>query len=250
VCVLGSEVADMLFGVTDPIGKEVSIAGHRGVVIGLLKPMGKILGSTQDDRVFIPISTMSKLAGSRWSVTIEVKVREAENVQQAIDEARTVLRWRRKVPANEPDDFEVVTQDTLLDAYKRLTGAAFGAMVAVAAISLAVGGIGIMNVMLVSVTERTREIGIRKAVGATKAAVLWQFLVESVVLSITGGVIGLALGVGLAMFVGAVTPLHAAVPPWAYPLAFGFSSLVGIVSGAYPASRAARLHPVEALSYE
>jgi ABC-type antimicrobial peptide transport system permease subunit len=123
-------------------------------------------------------------------------------------------------------------------------------MVAVAAISLAVGGIGIMNVMLVSVTERTREIGIRKAVGATKAAVLWQFLVEAVVLSVTGGAVGLALGVGLAMFVGAVTPLSAAVPLWAYPLAFGFSSLVGIVSGAYPASRAARLHPVEALSYE
>ncbi len=250
VCVLGSEVADMLFGATDPLGKEVSIAGHRGQVVGVLEPLGKILGSTQDDRVLIPISTMGKLAGRRWSVTIEVRAYQAEDLQQTIDEVRTVLRWRRKVPPNEPDDFEIITQDSLMDAYKRLTGVAFGAMVAVAGISLAVGGIGIMNVMLVSVTERTREIGIRKAVGATKAAVLWQFLVESVVLSVTGGLAGLALGAGLAVFVGAVTPLSAAVPVWAYPLAFGFSSLVGIVSGAYPASRAARLHPVEALSYE
>jgi putative ABC transport system permease protein len=249
-CVLGSEVAESLFGSMEAVGKEVSIAGHRGIVVGVLQPRGKILGQSQDDGVIIPITTLGKLAGRRRSIAIEVRVRRPEELQRATDEVRSVLRRRRKVQPNEPDDFEIITQDSLLDVYKRVTGAAFGAMVAVAGISLVVGGIGIANVMLVSVTERTREIGIRKAVGATRAVVLWQFLVESMILSLVGGVVGMALGASLALFVAAVTPLSAAVPPWAFPLAFIFSSAVGIISGGYPASRAARLHPVEALSYE
>lgn len=250
VCVLGSGVTELLFRQSTAVGREVSVGGYRFAVVGVLRPRGEILGQTLDDRILIPISTFRTLTGRRWGVNIKARARGAENLERAIDEARTVLRQRRKVAPNEPDDFEIVTQDSLLDLYTRASRTTFGAMVALAGISLVVGGIGIMNVMLASVVERTREIGIRKAVGATNTVVLWQFLVEAVVLTLSGGVVGMALGAALASLVAVVTPLSAAVPLWAFPLAFGFSSLIGIVSGVYPASRAARLPPVEALSYE
>ena len=250
VCVIGWDVADKLFEGRDPIGELVKIGGHSFKVIGVLEKQGSVFGHTLDQEARIPIGVFFKLFGRQRSITIQIKVKDTKLLEQARDEAQGILRRVRRVPPGKEDDFAINQMDMIVDMYNRLTGALYAAAVGVGAISLLVGGIGIMNIMLVSVTERTREIGIRKAIGARKRDVLWQFLIESVAISAVGGLIGIAAGFGLGKVVASISPLPATVSLWSVFLGIGFSSAVGIFFGIYPASKAARLSPIEALRYE
>jgi len=250
VVVLGADITENLFLHIDPIGQDVLIKGHKFRVVGMIEPKGNFLGQTMDDLVLIPITTLMKFYGKKRSVVIVVEPVSLEATELAIDQATQVLRRRRGVPYDRPNDFEIMTLDMLMDVYKKLTGSLFGAMVGIAAISLLVGGIGIMNIMLVSVTERTREIGIRKAIGAKRGDILYQFLIEAVTLSGIGGILGIGLGVGIAELVGAISPLPATTPIWSILLGFSFSAAVGVFFGIYPASKAAKLDPIVALRYE
>jgi putative ABC transport system permease protein len=249
-CVIGADIVEKLFPVEDPLEKEIRIEGKRFFIVGILEEKGKIFGESLDNTVIIPISTFQKNFGMRWrSVNIMAQAREGQK-NQAIDEIRNVMRRRRKVPPDKPDDFAINSSDALMDAYNKLTGAAFLVMIGVSSLSLLVGGIGIMNIMLVSVTERTREIGIRKAVGARYRDILWQFLIEAMTVSGLGGVLGIILGFAIAKLISIASNLPATIPIWSIVLGFGFSSAVGIFFGLYPATKAARLDPVEALRYE
>ncbi len=250
VCVIGPEVADELFANTDPVGKSIRVGDYSYEVLGVTAAKGKMLGQSQDRFVFIPIRTFQKYLMQRGSVSVSIKSVDQASLPVALQEARIVMRGRRHLGPTRPDNFGITTADTWLDLYKQLTGGIFVVTIGVAAISLLVGGIVIMNIMLVSVTERTREIGVRKALGARRRDILAQFLVESVTLSLAGGLVGIAIGVGLALLVGAVSPLPAAVNVPAVLLGILMSSLVGVFFGSYPAWRAARLDPVEALRYE
>ena len=250
VCVIGWEVMDKLFKGKDPVGEWVKISGHPFRVIGVLEKQGSVFGHTLDQEARIPIGVFFKLFGRQRSLTIQVKVKDTKLIEEAKDELRGILRRIRRVPPDKEDDFGINQMDLIVQMYNRLTGALYAAAIGVGAISLLVGGIGIMNIMLVSVTERTREIGIRKAIGAKKRNVLWQFLIESVAISAVGGIIGIMAGFGLGRVIAAVSPLPATVSLWSIFLGLGFSSAVGIFFGIYPASKAARLNPIEALRYE
>ena len=250
VCVLGAEVADHLFGPLDPIGREVRVGAMPSVVVGVGLAKGSSSGASQDMYVLIPFSTFLKLYGRSQSVTITARSRGQEVLEQAQDEARAILRARRHVSPGQPDDFEIVTPEMYMSLWRNLSGAIFVVIIGVSTISLLVGGIVIMNIMLVSVTERTREIGIRKAIGARRRDILVQFLVEATTLSLTGGAIGLGLGVTGAVLIGLATPLPTYVSPTAVALGLLISTVVGVFFGAYPATRAARQDPIEALRHE
>ncbi|NIR48744.1 FtsX-like permease family protein [candidate division KSB1 bacterium] len=250
VCVLGWGVADKLFEYRDPLGKKIFVGGHPFHVVGVLEKRGQILGENLDSNVYIPIGAFYKSFGTRRSLMIRVKVVDPELLQEAKDELRGILRRVRKVRADEEDDFAINQQDVLTNLYNSLTAGLYAVAVGIGAISLLVGGIGIMNIMLVAVTERTREIGVRKAIGARRKDVLWQFLVESVVISAIGGLIGIALGFGFGQILDVISPIPAEISPFSVAIGLGFSSLVGIFFGLYPASKAARLDPIEALRYE
>ncbi|MFQ5824383.1 MAG: ABC transporter permease [bacterium] len=250
VCVLGWDVADKLFQYESPLGKKVYIGGFPFNVIGVLEKRGDILGENLDSNIYIPLGTFHKIYGTRRSLTIRVKVLDAAIIDEAKDELRGILRRVRKVPPNKEDDFAINQQDVLANLYESLTAGLYAVAVGIGAISLLVGGIGIMNIMLVAVTERTREIGVRKAIGARKKDLLWQFLVEAVVISAVGGVIGIGLGFGLGKLIAAISPIPAGISPFAVVVGLGFSSAVGIFFGLYPASKAARLDPIDALRYE
>jgi putative ABC transport system permease protein len=257
VAVVGPKVVDRLKlgGGGEPLGKEIYV-GHLPVtVIGVMEKKGESLGFDLDDRVFLPFGTALALFGRAAADRVELHLQATttEQVEAVRDGIRRLLRQRHRLAAGRPDDFRIRVQDEML---KQITGILSGVTAVVGgvvAISLLVGGIGIMNVMLVSVTERTREIGVRKAVGARRRDILLQFLIEAVALSLAGGVVGLGLGYGAGALVVAVVPAHlppAHVPPWAVALAFGFSAAVGIFFGIYPAGKAARLDPIDALRYE
>jgi len=251
VCVLGATVVEKIFHNLEPVGREVNIRQNRFLVIGVLEKQGSTFGSDQDNVVIIPITTFIKYYGGEdRSVTIKVLPKSPEAVDLAIDQITELLRRRRGVPPNKPDDFAINTQGKLLEVYRKITAAIYVVMIGVASLSLLVGGIGIMNIMLVSVTERTREIGIRKALGARRRDIRWQFLIEAVTLSSVGGLIGIVLGFSIAKLISLPTHLPSAVSPWSILLGFGFSSLVGIFFGLYPATKAARLDQIEALRYE
>jgi len=250
VCVLGRDVVEKLFPYDDPLEKYIRSGPHRFLVVGVLEEKGSFMGSSQDNLVMIPLTTLQKLAGENFSVDIGVKPDSPGAMQNARDEVVTLLRRRRGLAYNDPNDFEIHTQDSLMGVFNNITGAAFAVVIGVASISLLVGGIGIMNIMLVTVTERTREIGIRKALGAKRKDILWQFLVEAAALSAVGGTIGILLGFLLGKLVGSVSPLPSTVPLWSVLLGLGFSTVVGMFFGIYPATKAARLDPIVALRYE
>ena len=250
VCVLGSEVAEELFPRGDPIGQSVRLGQESYEVVGVIGGKGKMFGQSQDRFAAIPIRTFQKYKQERGSFGIAVKSLDQASMPTAQQEVRNILRGRRHLRPGEADNFGITTSENVMELYQNLTGGIFVVTVGVAAISLLVGGIVIMNIMLVSVTERTREIGIRKAMGARRRDILAQFLVEATTLSLSGGLIGIGMGLGLALLAGAVSPLPTAVSWPSVALGIGMSALIGIFFGSYPAWRAARLDPIEALRYE
>ena len=252
VCLLGREVARKLDLPEDVVGRSVLVAGRRFAVVGMLAEKGSFLGSSQDDLVLIPYTTALKMEPAqrrRLGFTAQAGAEAA--VPEARSQIVNLLRRRHRLDAYQPNDFNVLTQDEILDAFNNMSLVATVVLAGIVGVSLLVGGIGVMNVMLVSVTERTREIGLRKAVGARRRDVLLQFLVESVTLSLAGGVAGVALGYGLC----ALASLHprmvdVAIPPWAVALGFGASTLTGVVFGLAPAVKASLLNPIDALRHE
>jgi len=256
VCVIGGYIVDNLFPNEDPVGKELNLGTGRFLIVGVLARKGSFLGQSQDNVIIVPYTTYELTFpkalgfGGLFGLTIQIQARSTGDIEKAVDQIRELMRRRRGLSYDKPDNFGINTQDTIRSIYKNITGVAYIVMIAVAAISLLVGGIGIMNIMLVSVTERTKEIGLRKALGASSQNILVQFLTEAVILSGIGGLIGVGLGLGTAGIISALTPLKAAAPIWTIFLGFGFSAVVGIFFGIYPANRAARLNPIEALRYE
>ncbi len=250
VAVLGADVAEKLFPFTYPIGEQVKIDGIRYEVIGVMEKMGQAMMGNQDNIVTIPNSTFIKTYGDWGSISIAVKAKSAETILDAMDQVTAILRIARKVPPGDENDFEVVTADSIMNTLRNLTGFIFIAAVIICGISLLVGGIGIMNIMLVSVTERTREIGIRKAVGAKRRHILTQFMTEAVGICLFGGLIGILLGVVVGLLIAQAFKLPPVIPLWSIFVGMGFSLLIGVVFGTYPALKAAKLDPIEALRYE
>jgi putative ABC transport system permease protein len=250
--VLGADVAERLFPKWLPeqiLGRRVNVEGNGFQVIGVMARRGQMLGMNMDANVIVPYTTFARDLGSKRSLTIAVAA-EPGQVPALEDELVGILRRVRHVPPERKDDFNLNRQDQMLRMYEQLTGALYGVAIAVGLITLVVGGIGIMNIMLVSVTERTREIGVRRALGARRRTILLQFLVESSAVAALGGAVGTVLGLGVGQLVALLTPLAAAVTPSAIVLGIGFSAVVGLAFGSWPAWRAARLDPVEALRYE
>ena len=250
VAVLGADVAEKLFPFTYPIGEQVKIDGIRYEVIGVMEKMGQAMMGNRDNIVTIPNSTFIKTYGDWGSINIAVKAKSAETILDAMDQVTAILRIARKVPPGDENDFEVVTADSIMNTLRNLTGFIFIAAVIICGISLLVGGIGIMNIMLVSVTERTREIGIRKAVGAKRRHILTQFMTEAVGICLFGGLIGILLGVVVGLLIAQAFKLPPVIPLWSIFVGMGFSLLIGVVFGTYPALKAAKLDPIEALRYE
>jgi len=251
VCVLGSELADALFPNLNPLGKEIRVGPEAFTVVGVLTKRGQMFGQSRDNFAGIPITTLMKhFSYEKDRLEIIAVPRTAGTIDETIQEIRNVLRQRRKVPFGKPDDFAVMTQDTLVDLYNQLTGAAYLVMIVISSIGLLVGGIGVMNIMLVSVKERTREIGIRKAIGARSGDILKQFLIEAMFLTGSGGLIGVFIGFGIALLVRAATPLPAAVSPWSVILGLAVSMSIGLFFGIFPAQKAARMDPIVSLRYE
>ncbi len=255
VAVVGMTVIEELELGPQPVGQEIYLGSMPMTVIGVMEERGQVLGQDSDDFVFIPFDTSLSLFGrhSGDSVQLRMQVVNAEQVEEVKDGIQRVLRQRHGLEAGQSDDFIVVLQDEILQTVNRIIGGVTAGVSAIVGVALLVAGIGIMNIMLVSVTERTREIGLRKSLGARRKDIMLQFLVEAVALALVGGALGLALGYGIGavvsnMLPGEWPPAH--VPLWAAVLAFGFCGLVGVVFGIYPASRAARLDPIEALRFE
>jgi putative ABC transport system permease protein len=255
VAVIGQKVIEELRLGENPIGREIYVGTIPATVIGIMEEVGQSLGTDVDDLVFVPFDTSLMLFGRSAADQVQLRL-QAEStrvVQQVKDDISRILRRRHRIGEGQPDDFQVLVQDEILDTVNTILGNVTAVVGAVVGVALLVGGIGIMNIMLVSVTERTREIGIRKSVGARRQDVLVQFLIEAVTLSLVGGALGLAFGyaigaIAASMLPGDWPPAH--VPFWAVALAFGFSSIVGIFFGIYPAGKAAALDPIDALRYE
>src|SRR6516164_4440291 len=250
VCVIGSDVVETLFPYVDPIGKSVTVDDRSFEVVGVGTKQGSVLGQSRDNWVIIPLTLHQKMYGSRRSVTIYAKALDEKHVSAAESEIRLTLRARRHIAYNDKDDFALNTNDNFLQIWANISRTFFAVTIGIASISLIVGGIVVMNIMLVSVTERTREIGIRKATGARRQDILVQFLVESATLAMVGGLIGILLGASIALSIAYFTPLPASIKWWAIALGLGVSTTVGLFFGIYPATKAANLDPIVALRYE
>ena len=255
VAVIGQEVVEELRLGGDPVGKEMYVGTLPVTIIGVMEERGQFIGQNVDDLVFIPFQTSLQLFGRRAADQIQLRLQavSAEATEQVRDDISRVLRRRHRIGPDDEDDFQVLLQDEIVRSVNSFLGSVTAVVAAIVGVALLVGGIGIMNIMLVSVTERTREIGIRKSVGARRQDILLQFLIEAITLSLVGGALGVSIGYGIGALVATLLPGDwppAYVPWWAVVVAFGFSALVGIFFGIYPAGKAARLDPIEALRFE
>ena len=251
VTVVGFDVADKLFG--DPeqaIGRKVRISGQEFVIKGVIAKKGKVLGQSFDGFLLLPYSTFESMYGRRKTTVVSVKMRDAEQVEPGMARAQEAMRVAHRLRPTEPDDFTVDKADALVAFWKSLTKILFTIIPAVVCIGIVVGGIVIMNIMLMSVNERTYEIGLRKSLGATHRDIRRQFLVEAATLSFFGGILGVAAGWSLALLVSAATPLPARVTAWSVSIALALGAGTGLLFGVYPATRAARLDPITALRAE
>jgi putative ABC transport system permease protein len=248
--VLGWDVADRLFEGVDPVGRSVRILGQRFEVVGVVEKKGRVLGQSFDGFVLLPLTVFESLYGRRQTTTISVKMAEAAQVSDGMERAEEAMRIAHRLRPQEENDFSVETADALVEFWKNLTRVLFSAIPAVVAIGIVVGGIVIMNIMLMAVNERTREIGIRKSVGARARDIKRQFLAEAIVLTFLGGIAGVLAGWAFAQLVAAVSPLPARVTGWSVAVALALGGGVGVLFGVYPASRAARLNPIAALRAE
>jgi putative ABC transport system permease protein len=255
VVVLGQDLVKALFAVDDdPVGSEVRIDGSPFRVVGVMSQLGSFFGQSRDNIAFIPLTTAQKyyprLEQPQSVFVIILRPSTRADVKKTMDDAGDILRVRRGVKTGEKNNFGMSSQDALLDIYNQLTGATYLVLTAISAVALMIGGIGVMNIMLVSVTERTKEIGIRKAVGATRSGILAQFLIEAVILTSIGGSVGVAVGEILSFLINAYSPLPAYIPVWAILLGLVASAGVGVIFGVFPAWKAANLNPIDALRFE
>ena len=251
VAVIGAQTALRLFGPdVEPLEKTIQIQGVHFRVVGVSAKRGSVLGQSQDEFAVIPLGQFQQMFGSRRQLTMSVKPRDLAQIAPAIDDATSALRIARRMKPSKPDNFAIFTSETVLGIYRSATSGIFAVLIGVVALSLVVGGVVIMNIMLMVVTERTREIGLRKALGARRSDIMVQMLTESVVLSVFGGVVGTIFGTAIAIIISRYTPIPAAIQAWSVALGIGITALVGLFFGLYPASRAARLDPIEALRRE
>jgi len=250
VIVVGADVAEKLFEAVDPVGRDVRIMGHRFTIVGTIAKKGRVLGQSFDGFVLMPLPNFEMIYGRRKTNTVSVKMPAAEEVAGGMTRADEAMRIAHRLRPVEEPDYSIETADALVAFWKKLTRILFSVIPAIVAIGVVVGGIVIMNIMLMSVTERTREIGVRKAMGARAGDIRRQFLVESVVLASIGGLIGVAAGWGLAGLISLASPLPARVSTWSVALALALGAGVGVLFGVYPASRAAQLDPITALRAE
>ncbi len=260
VCVLGKDTREAMFADASAIGRTVHINGIPFTVIGEFEPKGKFLGNNFDEVACVPYTVVDKYWAApssappwfpkRGELFLDAIAVSPDQSELAMKQISEVLRVRRHLPSNKMNDFVVFSDDAFLSLYQTVTGGIVALMTLISSIALLVGGIGVMNIMLVAVTERTREIGVRKALGAPRRAILLQFLVEAVLLTAAGGVVGILAGAGVSFLVKAVSPLPTYVSGWSVATALGFSALVGVFFGLYPAMRASRLDPVDSLRYE
>lgn len=251
VCVLGSALAETLFPQTAALGKEIRIGPEKFIVVGILEERGTILGQSQDNFVGIPVTTLMKVFPyDPIYLEFITTPNKSGYLHEAMEQIINVLRKIRRVEYGKPNDFSISTQDAALDLYNQITGAVYLVMILISSIGLLVGGIGVMNIMLVSVKERTREIGIRKAIGARSSDILKQFLMEAVFVTGTGGILGILIGFGIATLINSATPLPASVTSWSVILGFSVSVSIGLFFGIFPAKKAANLDPIISLRYE
>ena len=253
--VVGPDVAEALWFHRDPINQEILINGVAFRVVGLLEKRGSFLGGSADNIVLIPFSTFDEMFpdvknSNGDTIHIATVPKDPNQIQAMTDQGVSILRTRRGLKAKAPNDFAIFTSEGQLETFRAITGGIAGAMILIAGIALLVGGVGVMNIMLVSVTERTREIGVRKALGATRKDIATQFLVEAIALTGVGGAIGIAVGLGIAMLVRLVFDFPASAPLWSIGLGFGVSTAIGLIFGLWPALKAAKQDPIEALRYE
>jgi putative ABC transport system permease protein len=251
VAVIGSDVRDELFPGLDPIGRSIRVAGQPMKVIGLLRKQGSVLGQSQDKVLYMPFSSWRKRFGTRESIDLFIRATGGiAGMEASQDEVRLILRSRRRTDFRAEDPFAMVTAEALQMVWKAISAGLFSLMICISGISLMVGGIVIMNIMLVSVVERTREIGVRRAIGATRSHIRMQFLTEATLLALGGGVLGVLLGIAIAKSISTFGPLPTLVQPWLVMAGLGVAVVTGVVAGLFPAVRASKLPPVEALRFE
>ena len=250
VALLGWDTADKLFKGRTAVDQQIKIGGTHFRVVGVVEKKGSLFGNSQDDFVIIPLDKALQLFGTRRSLELTVKPNDPSQVTQAMDDARVAMRIQRRLRPRDVDNFGLYTSDTLMNLWSQFSQGAFSVLIGIVSLSLVVGGIVIMNIMLMVVSERTREIGLRKALGARRRDIMYQVLTESTTLSLFGGVVGTGLGFILAAIIAAVSPLPASIEPWSIVLGISMTAIVGLFFGLYPAMRAARLDPIEALRRE